>query len=98
MADLTDEQLAKKKRKHDEFNQQPMTKFISANGTSWHLAKREDHLGAKSGLIMAIYYLTACSGKQLGGSFGQTERKALPDGANLCKRCQLLLDKQNTNS
>jgi hypothetical protein len=87
MADLTTEQLSKKKRNHDELNQQPMTKFISASGTIWHLAKREEHIGVKSGLIIAVYYLNACSGKQLGGSFGQTERTVLPEGATLCKRC-----------
>ena len=94
MTSLTPAQLAKKQRLHDEFSQQPLTKFISAKGTNWHWAKREEHLGAKSGLIMGSYYLTACSGKQLGGAFGQTERKSLPEGATLWARCQTLLDKQ----
>jgi hypothetical protein len=81
-------------RRSAELDQSPATKFIkSPDKDTWHLGLRKDSLGARSGLILHVSYRTACSGKQLGGAWGQTERLELPEGSSLCPRCKAALAK-----
>jgi hypothetical protein len=76
-------------RRSAELDLSPATKFIkSPHSGLWHIGKRHDSRGARSGLILRVSYITSCSGKQLGGPWGQTERRELPDGASLCPKCQ----------
>jgi hypothetical protein len=41
----------------------------------------------QSNLIMLVGYVTKCSGQQLGGPWGYSERADLPEGAHKCSRC-----------
>lgn len=67
----------------------PPTRFIASNaaeGGLWHVGKRAELRGGRTGLLLAVYYVTACSGKRLGGPWGQAERDDRPEGP-ICPRC-----------
>lgn len=50
------------------------TMWIASNRTDetiWHLGRKREQRGARTGRLMHTYYVTACSGRQLGGAWGQ---------------------------
>lgn len=64
------------------------TKFISSTTSkNWHIGVRKELRGERTGKVFSVYYVTKCSGAQLGGAWGQTEKNELPKGAVLCPRC-----------
>jgi hypothetical protein len=68
------------------------TKMIQSNsGTTdlWHYGVRKEVKRRKSGKVVSVYYVTLCSGQQLGGSWGQTvtKRGDLNKHAQICTRC-----------
>lgn len=72
----------------------PTTKWITSDPDGlWHLGKRHERRGSRTNNLHAVYYLTACSGKQLGGPWGQVERTELPSGAGVCARCAAIAAK-----
>jgi hypothetical protein len=86
---------AAKLAEHERQNTKPATRFIASNGAkpmhtfsgpTWHLGQRRELLYTRSGLIMKVYYVAKCTGKQLGGCWGQTERDDDPGGVK-CSRC-----------
>jgi hypothetical protein len=68
-----------------------MARWIASNAASytiWHLGRRREARGARTGRLLHTYFVTACSGKQLGGCWGQTERDSeQPPSDDVCKRC-----------
>jgi hypothetical protein len=80
-----------KVRKDAELRKCPEFKFIASNRrdyATWHIGRRKESRGARSGLISSVYYVTACSGQQLGGAWGQmTLNYEEPYPEDLCKRC-----------
>ena len=72
---------------HKLCSQQPERKYITSNQSDslWHIGRRCDTIGPKSGLILNVYYSTLCSGRTLGGAWGQTEKRE-HDGP-VCPRC-----------
>lgn len=71
--------------------QQPEFKYISTNRVDcapWHIGRRKISRYSRSGLISSVHYVTACSGKQLGGAFGQMEMEYGNPPADLCERCK----------
>lgn len=77
-------------------NHYPETKWITSNPEGyWHVGLRHESRGLRTGKLMSVYYKTACSGRQLGGPWGQTERNELPANAGVCPRCQAILNKRN---
>lgn len=54
----------------------------------WHAAVERESRGAK-GTLFGTYYVAACSGRQLGGAYGQSMRHAMPSGPGvvICRRC-----------
>lgn len=84
---------SEKVRRDAELQNQPEFKFIASNrldGAPWHIGRRKFTRYSKSGLISSAYYVTACSGQQLGSAWGQTEM-SYGDGtspAHLCERCR----------
>lgn len=83
----TYEVSAEKLRTHELLSQQPERKYITSNQSNghWHIGRRHDSVGPKSGLILAVHYRTLCSGRTLGGAWGQTEQRE-HDGP-ICPRC-----------
>jgi hypothetical protein len=73
---------------HELLSLQPSRKFITSNKSEglWHIGKRCDTIGPKSGLILHVHYITLCTGKTLGGPWGQTERKECTE--SICPRCE----------
>lgn len=59
----------------------------SASSRFWHIATRKESIGPVSGKVLAVYYVTACSGRQLGGPYGQTVSNTAPATDDLCPRC-----------
>ena len=80
---------ATKLHHHELFSQQPERKYITSNqsGNLWHIGRRCDTIGPKSGLILNVHYSTLCSGRTLGGAWGQTERREYDGSAPFCPRC-----------
>jgi hypothetical protein len=82
---------AAKQREHERQDAKPPTCFIASHKTygwqTYHIGVRRDLRYAKSGLIQIAYYVTKCSGRQLGGAWGQAETQKLPNDAILCNRC-----------
>ncbi len=75
---------------HTSLNQSPQRCFIrSRAGVSRtvHLGLRRDHRGDRSGLILSVGYVAACSGKQIGGPWGYTRWQAYCIGSDICTRC-----------
>jgi len=69
-----------------------MNLWISSNRATdlWHLADRREMRGDRTGKIICTYYVTACTGHQLGGPWGQSmEKGAVPPGM-VCPRCEKL--------
>jgi hypothetical protein len=65
----------------------PQYRFINSNQSqgSWHIGRRLDSRGDKSGKLFGVYYVTLCSGRQLGGAWGQSEKDE--HSGNVCSRC-----------
>ena len=78
-----------KLHRHELFSQQPERKYITSNQSNgyWHIGRRCDTIGPKSGLILNVHYSTLCSGRTLGGAWGQTERREYDGSAPLCPKC-----------
>lgn len=55
--------------------------------TPWHSAVYTGKGTALSGR----YYVTACTGRAIGGNYGSTVVKSLPDGSKLCAVCARML-------
>jgi hypothetical protein len=74
--------------------QLPATKFISSRcaDAPWHLGKLRKTYGPRTGLCLSAYYVTACSGRQLGGPWGQHEQTDKPAG-DFCSRCEAIRKK-----
>jgi hypothetical protein len=53
---------------------------------TWHQAKRKELRGLK-GTLFGVYYVARCTGKQIGGAYGYSQRAELPEHAHKCKRC-----------
>lgn len=67
--------------------------YVSGNasdGGIWHKAKRRESRGAVTGKLIKVYWVAACSGRQLGGPWGSTNAQELPASAVLCRRCARL--------
>lgn len=77
-----------KVRQAAELERRPHTRFIrNPDSDVWHLGLRSEMRGSRSGLLMSVWYRTACSGRKLGGAWGQKEVDVLPAGAYVCPRC-----------
>lgn len=66
--------------------------WISSNASDdalWHVAVRVEARGP-SGKLYGTSWVTRCSGRQLGGPYGETRRKEL-EGERVCSRCQKLV-------
>ena len=65
----------------------PQYRFINSNQSQghWHIGRRLDSRGDKTGKLFGVYYVTLCSGSQLGGAWGQSEKDE-HDGT-ICPRC-----------
>jgi hypothetical protein len=72
---------------HNRLNQSPRNVFIRAlsGATGTHLGLRRDMLGARSGLILSVGYVAACSGRQIGGPWGYGRYQTTTD--TVCPRC-----------
>lgn len=84
-------------RSNMNLEESPQTKFIAANGVDdplWHLGLRRDMRGARTGTLRHVWYVTACSGRQLGGPWGQSTTTEQP--THLCSRCAKLWEKLKT--
>jgi hypothetical protein len=79
-----------------KLEQSPTTKYICSNSSQWHIGVRKDMRGSRSGLLMSVSYVTACTGQQLGGAWGQTE-KTEHDG-EVCERCRKIMEKSNAKA
>ena len=55
--------------------------------TPWHAAVLRHRIGAVTGKVLRTYYVPACSGRPLGGSWGYTTVEELPRNATRCRRC-----------
>ena len=80
---------------------QPQRKWIhsawSPDGlpTKVHLGiRREKQWGKLVGKFMTSFYVTACSGRKLGGPFGQGEHAEIPEGHEVCRRCKAIRDRE----
>lgn len=91
----TYEVSAEKLRTHELLSQQPERKYITSNQSEglWHIGRRRDNVGPNSGLILAVYYPTLCSGRTLGGAYGQTEKRE-HDGP-ICPKCARIAHQQS---
>lgn len=66
----------------------------NANDGAWHVGVERVIVGPNSGKVLHRYYVTACSGRRLGGPWGQTERASIDKNRDaLCPRCARLLAK-----
>ena len=76
-----------KLRTHELLSQQPQRKYVTSNQSEglWHIGRRRDNVGPNSGLILAAYYPTLCSGRTLGGAYGQTEKRE--HNGPICPKC-----------
>lgn len=65
--------------------------WIASNardGAMWHVARREEVRGERTGKLFAVVYRTRCSGRTLGGAYGQTRRNEAPhDSEYVCNVC-----------
>lgn len=75
----------------------PQYRFINSNQSQghWHIGRRLDSRGDKTGKLFAVYYVTLCSGSQLGGAWGQSE-KDQHDG-DICPRCAAINSRIKAN-
>jgi len=78
---------------HALLEKKPEWCFIASNQPKaddplWHLGLRQEARYARSGLLRSVYYVTACNGRLLGGPWGQSEKSAVPEGAEHCPRCR----------
>lgn len=68
-----------------------MTTWINSLAGSgqvvWHLGEKRELRGVKTGTIKRTYYVTKCTGKQLGGAYGYVTREDTPIIDLACKRC-----------
>ena len=78
---------ADKLEKHARLNQSPQRLFIQTRGGVAHIGLRQDLLGDRSGLILSVSYVAACSGKQIGGPWGYTRSQVQPVDSDICPRC-----------
>lgn len=86
-----------KRRKSEALHKLPEQRFIRSNAletSSWHIGRKRFVFGMKSGLAVRAYYLTLCSGRSLGGPWGQEEVDEQPEGT-ICPRCQSIAQRLN---
>ena len=72
---------------HARLDQSPHHAYVRAGESAIHLGLRRDQTGARSGLILRVAYVAACSGKQIGGPWGCTKSQTRPVGSDICPRC-----------
>ena len=72
---------------HARLDKSPRHSFIKASWTAVHLGLRRDALGDRSGLILSVGYVAACSGKQIGAPWGYSKEQIQPVGSKVCDRC-----------
>jgi hypothetical protein len=82
---------------HERLNKSPHYAFIRSGEGNVHLGLRVDALGARSGLIMRVSYVSACSGKQIGGAWGYSKTQNQPEGSHVCPRCVKYAAKHGIN-
>lgn len=82
---------------HDRYDQSPRLAYIRSGAGNVHLGLRVDALGARSGLILRVSYVSACSGKQIGGAWGCTKTQDKPKGSSICPRCAKYAEKRGIN-
>lgn len=56
-----------------------------SDDSPWHLGVKREVRSEKTGRLFSSYFVAACTGKTLGGSYGQTVRDE--PGRELCRRC-----------
>ena len=62
--------------------------FLQSHNGIWHLAKRRELRGAKTGELFSVYYVCKCNGKSLYRPFSRaTMTNQLPENASKCRRC-----------
>jgi len=72
---------------HERLKESPHYAFIRSGEGNVHLGLRADMLGVRSGLILRVSYVSACSSKQIGGAWGYVKTQEQPEGSHLCQRC-----------
>lgn len=67
--------------------------WITSNrdDSMWHLGVAREARGPVSGRVLSTSYVTRCSGRSLGGAWGQSKNRGRP-ARDLCPRCVRLLD------
>jgi hypothetical protein len=65
MKDLPELHTPEKVRRHELEDAKPATKFLLAWGGRYHLGVRRELRYERSNLIMRVYYVCKCNGKQL---------------------------------
>lgn len=60
----------------------------------WHLGRKRELRGEKTGKLIATYYVAACNNRQLGGAWGYARINNIPDNASICPRCLKLSEKE----
>lgn len=78
---------AEKLATHERLNKSPRYAFIRSGESNVHLGLRVDMLGVRSGLILRVSYVSACSGKKIGGAWGYAKTQNQPEGSHVCPRC-----------
>jgi hypothetical protein len=67
--------------------------WMSGPGSKWHLARRKEHRGVRTGKVLYKFVVTACNGKQLGGPWGS--KVMTEPGECICKKCELIAAREN---
>ena len=86
--DLT--RLIRKLKKSKDYEKEPKIKYIRSQKDkkgNWHIGKKKESKYGRSGLLANVYYVTSCTGKQLGGPWGQSEITKMPSKDEICPRC-----------
>jgi len=90
---------AEKLADHARFEKWPTRNYIATNANdyaTWHIGRAKKSIGPNSGLILGVYYVTACSGRVLGGAYGYRKSETVGSDWAMCPRC-LAWEKKHKN-
>ena len=61
----------------------------------WHLGRMKSVRGLRTGKVLWDYYVTACAGRTLGGTYGNIKQEGQPLLDPCCKACVRIAQRES---